>query len=311
MALKQEMQQLSRYPDGGSYNLTQALADKHQITTKSITLGNGSNDILEMIARVFLSKEDETIFSQYSFAVYYLASQAASSTMNIIPAKAYGHDLNAMLKAVTDKTKVIWIANPNNPTGTWLNKTDLHAFIEAIPKHIIVVVDEAYIEYVLDTDFPDASLWLEEFNNLIVTRTFSKAYGLASLRVGYALSHPDIADLLNRVRQPFNVNSFAQTAALAALKDTDFIQKSIDFNQKSMQQLTQAFNDLNLSYIKSVGNFVLVDLNQPAIPINNALQQRGIITRPVANYGLPRHLRISLGLTNENEAFINALKKVI
>jgi len=309
--LNQAMKDLNYYPDGSHYDLRHALADKHQISPTSITIGNGSNDILDMIARVFLSQNNATIFSQYAFAVYYLASQSVNAEMNIIPAKDYGHDLNAMLRAISNKTQVIWIANPNNPTGTWLNKQDLYQFIQAVPKNIIVVVDEAYIEYVIADDFPDASLWLSEFKNLIITRTFSKAYGLAALRVGYALSHPDIANLLNRVRQPFNVNHFAQIAAIAALKDQDFVQKSVQFNQQGMQQLTTGFNALGLSYIESVGNFILLDLKQDASLIDLALQQQGIITRPVANYGMPNHLRISIGLNNHHQKLLDTLKKVL
>lgn len=302
---------LSRYPDGSGYELTSALAKKYQIDPNMITLGNGSNDILDMIARVFLAPKDESLFSQYAFAVYALSSQAVGAILKIVPAKQYGHDLEAMFNAITDKTKVIWIANPNNPTGTWLDADALHSFLKTVPQHIIVVIDEAYIEYVTDTTFPDSRLWLPEFANLIVTRTFSKAYGLAALRVGYSLSNPDIADLLNRVRQPFNVNALAQKAACIALSDQAFIQKTVTLNQQGMQQMQQGLENLNCTLIPSRGNFILIDFNQDVSKIDFALQKKGIITRPVANYGLMTHLRISLGLEDENKKCLEALEQVL
>jgi len=301
----------ARYPDGSGYELTAALAKKHQIKASSITLGNGSNDLLEMVARVFLTTDDETIFSQYAFAVYYLASQAVGATIKIVPAMDYGHDLDGFLTAITNKTKVIWIANPNNPTGTWLNKTKLKDFLKTVPPHIIVVVDEAYIEYVNETEYPNSSLWLSEFENLMVMRTFSKVYGLASLRVGYCLSSPALADLLNRVRQPFNVNMLAQKAACIALTDQDFVAKSVKLNQQSMQQMAEGLTKIGCQIIPSVGNFILVDIGRPAAPIDLKLQQQGVITRSVENYGLINHLRISLGLAEENQKCLAILAEVL
>ena len=214
---------LSRYPDGNGFKLKQALANKHSIAADCITLGNGSNDILEMVARAFVTNEHQVIYSQHSFAVYPIVTQAVGAEHVVIPAKDWGHDLAAMLDAVTDKTRLMFIANPNNPTGTWVNSLELKSLIENVPEHVIVLVDEAYFEYARsEANYPDSSLWLNEFNNLIVTRTFSKAYGLAGLRIGYGLSHPDIANLLNRVRQPFNNNSLALVAAEAALQDKEY-----------------------------------------------------------------------------------------
>ncbi len=309
-AMRGEIGEASRYPDGGGFALRAALAAKHGVKASQITLGNGSNDILDIIARVFLFAGRESLFSQYAFAVYPISSQAVGATLMVAPARDYGHDLDAMAGMVNDNTGVVWIANPNNPTGTHLTGNGLHDFIAALPKSVIVVVDEAYIEYAA-AGHPDASQWLEAFPNLIVTRTFSKAYGLASLRVGYSLSHPDVADLLNRVRHPFNVNAMAQAAALAALGDQAFIERSIELNSAGMRQLTEGFAAMGLAHIPSAGNFVTVDLGRSATEVDQALLREGCITRPVANYGMPNHLRVSIGLEAENARLLAALKKVL
>jgi histidinol-phosphate aminotransferase len=303
---------LDRYPDGGGYALRQALASKHAIDPAGITLGNGSNDVLDMVARAFLGPGRESLFSQYAFAVYAISSQAVGADLVQAPAKAYAHDLQAMAERLSARTRVIWIANPNNPTGTWLSRAALRGFLQQVPGHIIVVVDEAYLEYVDRPEYPDASAWLADFPNLIVTRTFSKAYGLASLRVGYGLSHPDLADLLNRVRQPFNVNGLAQVAALAALQDQAFIEETVQVNRAGMQQLCAGFERLGLAYIPSVGNFVTLDLrDRSGVEVDRALLREGCITRPIGGYGLPNHLRISVGLASENARFLKALEKVL
>ena len=310
-AIKAALPDLSRYPDGGGFELRQALAQKHGIEAERITLGNGSNDVLDMVARVFLTPDTESLFSQYAFAVYPISSQAVGADLIAAPARDYGHDLTAMRERVTPKTRVVWIANPNNPTGTWVDKEALYAFIRDLPTDVIVVVDEAYTEYVDQPDYPDASQWLDEFPNLIVTRTFSKAYGLASLRVGYSLSHSDVADLLNRVRQPFNVNSLALVGALAALQDPVFIERSVEANRVGMAQLVAGVEQLGLSYIPSVGNFLTVDFKREAGPIDQALLRLGCITRPLANYGMPNHLRLTVGLQEENERLLNGLREVL
>jgi histidinol-phosphate aminotransferase len=303
--------ELSRYPDGGGYRLRQRLAQRHGVDPACITLGNGSNDVLDMVARVFLSPAVESLCSQYAFAIYPISSQAVGARLVIAPATNYGHDLDRMLQMVTPRTRVVWIANPNNPTGTWLSAQVLSAFFEQLPAHVIVVLDEAYSEYVEEADYPDGATWLERFPNLVVTRTFSKVYGLASLRIGYGLSNPALADLLNRVRQPFNVNTLAQSAALAALDDQDFIQRSIVLNQRGMQQYRQGFETLGLAYIPSVANFITVDVGEDSSKIDRALLHEGCITRPIANYGLPNHLRITIGLEEENDRLLNAMRKVL
>ena len=305
------LEDLALYPDGGGFMLRSALAEKHQVSMNQITLGNGSNDVLDMIARVFLSPGREAIFSEYAFAVYPISTQAVGATACVAKASDYGHDLEAMQALISDKTGVIFIANPNNPTGTWLKAEPLKAFIDSVPEHVIVVVDEAYVEYVDQPDYPDATQWLSEYPNLIVTRTFSKAYGLAALRIGYSLSHPEVTDLLNRVRQPFNVNTLAQAAALISLDDEEHLKLAVETNRLGMLQYEKAFKSLALNWIPSVGNFITVDLGRDAAEIDKALLMEGVITRPVANYGLPHHLRISIGLEEQNERCINALTKIL
>lgn len=303
---------LSRYPDGNGFSLKKALSDKHDISPESITLGNGSNDVLEMTAHALVTPEHEVIYAQHSFAVYPIVTQAVGAEHVVVPAAEWGHDLPAMLDAISDKTKLIFVANPNNPTGTWLNKNDLRNFVENVPEHIIVLIDEAYFEYaIMEENYPDCSSWLDEFPNLIVTRTFSKAYGLAGLRVGYSMSHPDVANLLNRVRQPFNNNSLALVAAETALEDEAYIKQSVEINFAGMKQLMLAFDDMGLEFIPSKGNFICVNFEQPADGIYQSLLESGVIVRPIANYGMPNHLRVSIGTEKENSRFINELGKIL
>lgn len=301
--------ELTRYPDGNGFTLKSALAAHYAIEANQITLGNGSNDVLELIARTVVSPADEVIFSQYAFAVYSLVTQAIGARAIIAPAKDYGHDLDAMSVRVTDNTRLIFIANPNNPTGSCLEQADIKAFLERIPDSVVVVLDEAYVEY----NQPDTNSidWLAEHPNLVITRTFSKAYGLASLRVGYSLSHPDMADMLNRIRQPFNVNSLALAAAKAALADQDYIARSQISNRVGMQQLITGLAELGLNVIPSSANFVTVDVKTAGQKVFQQLLQQGVITRPVDNYGLPQHLRISIGTEQENQRCLEALATIV
>jgi histidinol-phosphate aminotransferase len=310
-AIERELDQLTRYPDGGAFELRRALAQRHDVDPACVTVGNGSNDVLDMIARTFLWAGRESLFSEHAFAVYPLSSTAVGATLVQAPARDYGHDLDAMRGLLSDRTGVVWIANPNNPTGTRLGRDALRPFVEAVPGDVIVVIDEAYFEYVDADDHPDTSQWLDDFPNLVVTRTFSKAYGLAALRVGYGLSHPDIADLLNRVRQPFNVDSLAQAAAIAALQDGDYLRRSVEMNRRVMAQLIEGIERLGLGFIPSSGNFLTIDLGRDAAPVDQALLQQGVVTRPIANYGLPRHLRVSIGLPQEIERFLATLERVL
>ncbi len=308
-AAQAAISQLHRYPDSNGFFLKQALATKLKVTPQQITLGNGSNDLLELLARTFAGPDSQVIFSQYAFVVYPIATQAVGATAVVTPANAYGHDLDAMLTAINDTTRLIYIANPNNPTGNYLTPDALQRFLAQVPERVIVVLDEAYFEYA-EHDADHAIAWLAQFRNLVVTRTFSKAYGLASLRVGYSVSDPAIADLLNRVRQPFNVNAIALAAAEAALADDVYLQRSVELNRAGMAQLEAYFERAGFTYIPSKGNFITFDLEQPALPVYQQLLQEGVIVRPIVPYGLPNHLRVSVGLESENQRFIDAMQKL-
>ena len=302
---------ISRYPDGNGFRLKAALAACHGVDNEQITLGNGSNDVLELIARSILTPAHEVIFAQHSFAVYQLVTQAAGARAVVVPARNWGHDPVAMRESVTGRSRLMFIANPNNPTGTWLCKKELHQLLQSVPENLVVVVDEAYFEYVEDPEYPDSMKWLHDFPNLVVTRTFSKVHGLAGLRIGYGVSHRDLADLMNRVRQPFNVNTLALAAAEAALQDMTHIEQSVSVNRSGMQQLIGGFNGMGLEYIPSAGNFICVDLKKPAQEIYTKLLHEGVIVRPIASYGMPNHLRVTVGLPEENARFLEALGKIL
>lgn len=310
-ALKGGFAQLSRYPDANGFLLKKKLAALHQVSPEMITLGNGSNDILELVARAFSDASSEVIYSQYAFVVYALAAQAVGAKAVVTQAKEWGHDLQAMAAAITDRTRLIFLANPNNPTGTHFNAAELEAFLEAVPSQVIVVLDEAYAEYVSVEDYPDGLEFMARYDNLVVTRTFSKAYGLAALRVGYCMANAQITDVLNRIRQPFNVGSMGLSAACAALEDQVYLDQSVALNQCGMVQLEVGFQQLKLDYIPSIGNFITVDLKRDALPVYQALLAKGVIVRPVANYGMPQQLRVSIGLEAENQRLIDALGAVI
>ncbi len=306
-AIQAILPELALYPDGNGFQLKQALAKKYAVDVDQITLGNGSNEILELVARAFLTPEHEVVFSQHAFAVYPIVTQAMGATAVVAPALNYGHDLDAMFEGITKKTRLVFIANPNNPTGTLLSQASLERFIGALPDTCVCVLDEAYFEFVSRAESINSIDWLKKFPNLLITRTFSKAYGLAGLRVGYGLSSPQLADILNRVRQPFNNNSLALAAAEAALADDEHLQQTIKVNALGMQQLTDGFKNLGLEWTPSAGNFVLVDLKQAGQPVYEALLRKGVIVRPVGVYELPDHLRISIGTEAENEVFLQAL----
>jgi histidinol-phosphate aminotransferase len=316
-AIAKAAREIGLYPDGGGFALKQALAKKYSWPLEGITLGNGSNDVLVMLAEAFLTPQSEAVYSQYAFAVYPIAVQATGATARVAPANPpthampLGHDLDAIAKLVNERTRLVFIANPNNPTGTWLEEAPLRKFVASLPERTLVVIDEAYVEYVEHAGFPDASRWLSAHPNLVVTRTFSKAYGLAGLRVGYALSHAGVADLLNRVRQPFNVNSIALAAARAALDDTEHLKKSLATNRAGMAQLRAGCDTLGLRYLPSAGNFLLVDCARPAGPVYEAMLRQGVIVRPVGNYQLPNHLRLTIGTMAQNERMLSALQQAL
>jgi histidinol-phosphate aminotransferase len=315
-AMRAEVQDMWLYPDGNGFDLKQQLAARHGVAMNQITLGNGSSDVLEFAVRVFVGPGDEVLFSEHSFALYPLLTQAVGGTPVMAPAKNWGHDLQALQERIGEKTRVIFIANPNNPTGTWLGAGELEAFVQAVPREVLVVIDEAYFDYAIDpdtgaTDYPDTTAWVAHYPNLMVARTFSKSYGLAGLRVGYAVSQPPLADLMNRVRPPFNVNGMALAAAVAALDDEEHLQRSVRLNADGLKQLVEGFHALGLDYIPSVGNFISVDTGRSAAPLYEALLREGVIVRPVANYGMPNHLRVTVGTAEENARFLSALKKVL
>ncbi|MCK9605023.1 MAG: histidinol-phosphate transaminase [Methylomonas sp.] len=310
-AIQASLPELTRYPDGSGFSLKTALSQKWGIAPEQITLGNGSSEILELVMRTFVSPDHEVIFAQHAFALYPILTQAVGARARVVPAKDFGHDLPAMLAAVNDKTRVVFIANPNNPTGTLLARQDVENFITALPAHVLCVLDEAYYEFVDPAVRAESLHWPRRYANLIVTRTFSKAYGLAGLRIGYGISSVDVADLLNRVRQPFNSNMLALVAAEAALSDTEYLAETLLVNTIGMAQLTDAFQGMGLDWIPSSGNFVSVDLKQDALSIYDALLSKGVIVRPIANYEMPRHLRVSIGTERENQLFIAALREVL
>ncbi|MGX3020581.1 histidinol-phosphate transaminase [Ursidibacter sp. B-7004-1] len=310
-AIQAQLADLTRYPDANGYYLKEVIAKKFGVALNQITLGNGSNDLLELIAHTFATEQDEIIFSQYAFIVYPLVSQAINAKSIVISAKDYGHDLDAFIAAITPKTKLIYVANPNNPTGTFLTHQQIAEFLAKVPENVIVVLDEAYTEFTHPDERVDSFKLLQQHSNLVICRTLSKAYGLAGLRIGYAVSNNEIADLFNRVRQPFNCNSLALAAAIAVMQDDAFVTQVAENNRIEMARYEQFFQQNGLEYIRSKGNFITVDLKQPAAPIYEKLLHQGVIVRPIAGYGMPNHLRISIGLPEENDRFFNALLNVL
>ena len=305
-AIAETMADLGRYPDSNGFALKSALSAKFNVPVDWITLGNGSNDILELAAAALLSPGRSCVYAQHSFAVYALATQARGARAIVVPAKNLGHDVDAMASAIAADTALVYIANPNNPTGTHLPAQTLAGFLARVAPQVVVVIDEAYNEYLPPERRFDSVQWVHEYPNLLISRTFSKAYGLAGLRVGYGLAQPALTDLLNRVRQPFNVNAVAQAAALAALQDRAFLEQSYQLNVAGMQQIIDGFRRLQLDSVPSYGNFVLVKVGD-AVGVYHQLLRRGVIVRPVANYDLPEWLRITIGLRDENERFLQAL----
>lgn len=310
MAMMDALDDIARYPDGNSVVLRDAVCEKFKVTPSQLVFGNGSNDILELAARAFLAPGDEAVYSQHAFAVYSLVTQAVGAKGVVVPAKQFGHDLDGMLKAITPKTRMVFVANPNNPTGTLIGKLELKKFISAVPKHVLIMLDEAYDEYLTDELKAESIGWLGEFDNLVISRTFSKAYGLAGLRVGFGVTSKEIADLMNRVRQPFNVNSIAQAAAVASLADDEFVERTRALNQAGMVQITQGLQRLGLSFIPSFANFVSFKVND-APRVYERLLNQGVIVRPIANYEMPDYLRVSIGLFSENARFLEVLATAI
>lgn len=295
---------IERYPD--QFDLIRAVAKRCGLEQNQVVLGNGSNDVLDLIARVFLAPGRSAVFAQHAFAVYPLATLSTGAELIPTPAKNYGHDLTAMRAAIRPDTRIVWIANPNNPTGNFLPYREVRAFLESVPKEVVVVLDEAYNEYLPPADREDTAGWIKDFPNLVVTRTFSKIYGLAGLRVGYALASAEVADLMNRVRQPFNVNNLAIAAAVAALDDDEFVNASYELNRLGMAQVVAGLQKLGLEFIPSSGNFVTFKVSEAAA-VNQKLLKQGVIVRPIGGYGLPDWLRVTIGSEPENARFLEAL----
>ena len=315
-AMQAALAESGLYPDGSGHALKQALAARYGLSPAQLTLGNGSNDVLVLLAEAFLTPGTEAVYSQYCFAVYPLAVQATGARAVVVPAHPathatmpLGHDLDAMLAAITPATRLVFIANPNNPTGTWVEAAAIESFMARVPATALVVLDEAYFEYAVGAGCGDGLVWLARFPNLVVVRTFSKAYGLAALRVGFAASHPEVADVLNRIRQPFNVNSIALEGARAGLADQGHITRSVALMAAERPRLARELAARGLPVLPSAGNFVLVNIGSAAraAALNDHLLRRGVIVRPVGNYGLAGHLRITVGRTEENSRLLEGI----
>ncbi|MRD71729.1 histidinol-phosphate transaminase [Rhodocyclus tenuis] len=307
-AVERELGTLERYPD--DFELKSALAERHGLPRECIVLGNGSNDVLDLLARVFLAPGTSAVFSQHAFAVYPLASRSAGAELIAVPARDFGHDLNAMLAAIRPDTRVVWIANPNNPTGTFLAADELVGFLEKVPANVAVVIDEAYNDYLPPAERIDSTAWLARFPNLVVCRTFSKIYGLAGLRIGYGLADAGVADLMNRVRQPFNCNNLALAAAVAALGDDEFLAKSYAVNVAGIEQISAGLTRLGRRFIPAHGNFITFHVGDAAA-VNERLLRQGVIVRPIAGYGMPEWLRVTIGLERDNARFLEALAQAL
>lgn len=306
---------INYYPDGGGFALRNKLAEKHQVDADNITLGNGSNDILELVTRAFLTPQHSAVFSQHSFAVYPIVVQAVGARANVAAAfpesheaMPLGHDPAALLAQIDDDTRIVFIANPNNPTGTWLTPSVLEDLFNNIRQNIIIVLDLAYTEYMDEDLKPPLQRWLKQFPNLLVAQTFSKVYALAGLRIGYSISNPEIAGILNRVRQPFNTNMLAQAAAIASLDDVAHVDKSVAMNTAGKSFLEKSFAEMSLDYLPSMGNFIALNVRQNGVALYQKMLQHGVIVRPVANYAMPEYLRITIGTQQQNQRFVDTLK---
>lgn len=309
-AMRLAIEQAHLYPDGSAYELKAALAAKWRVSMDAIVIGNGSNDLLDYVAMAYLAPGTSAVYAQHCFAVYPITTQARGATGIKVPAQAYGNDLDAMLAAIRTDTRMLFLANPNNPTGTFTPYAQIHAFLKKVPAHVIVVLDEAYNEFLPHELRVDTTAWLNEFPNLVLTRTFCKIYGLAGLRCGYMLAHPQVCDMVNRVRAPFNVNAIAQAAALAALGDEDFVNRTFENNRAGMAQLIAGCNELGLEFIPSYGNFLTINVGNGPV-VFDGLLTRGVIVRPIVGYELPKHVRVTIGLPEENARFLAALKDVL
>jgi histidinol-phosphate aminotransferase len=312
-AIESAISELSRYPDGAGFDLKAELSERLKVQPEQLTLGNGSSDILAFIVGTFVNDGDSVVVSEHAFSIYGLLTKAVGGRTIEVPARGFGHDLQAMAAAIESDTKIVFVTNPNNPTGTWNPADELIEFLDAVPEQVLVLLDEAYFEYVKVDDYLSGIGLLNRYPNLVVARTFSKAFGLAALRVGFGVSSPELAGIMNRIRLPFNVNSFAQAAALAALKDEAHLQEAVATNDRGMALITSELESLGLEYIPSAGNFLSfkVPTGVSAHELYEQMLALGVIIRPIASYGMPDYLRVSIGTDAENRTFLTALKKVL
>ncbi len=309
-AMRGAVPELHRYPDGGGFYLKNALAAHHGLKPGNFVLGNGTNEVLEILAHAYLDPGDPVVFSEGAFIVYHIVSQLSSCEIRRARMRDYHQDLDAMAALVCEKTKIVFLANPNNPTGTAVNGRALRAFLEKIPPATLVAVDEAYCHYAHLEDYPDATEMLAEFPNLIAVRTFSKAYGLAGLRVGYGVADAEVAQAMESVREPFNVNSLALAAAQAALGDVEHVERTVAANAEGREYFVYELAAMGLPFVPTQGNFLMVEVGD-GMRAYEGLLREGVIVRPVAGYGFPRHVRISIGTPQENEQMVRALSKVL
>ncbi len=310
-AMRACLKEVNRYPDGGGFELTRALSRKFDMPAESILLGNGSNELIEIIVRTFLRPGEEVVSARGAFIVYLLVTQAAGGKNVVVPMKEDTHDLPAMATAVTERTRLVFIANPNNPTGTWVTRTAVDRFLRSIPAHVTVVMDEAYHEYVSRRSVPDTLGYIREGRPVISLRTFSKAYGLAGLRIGYLFGPPRHVAEMNKVRQPFNTNSLAQAAAVAALDDERHLRRVVRVNRREKRLLEEELGKLGLPTLPSEANFLLVQVGRDGGEVYQELLRKGVITRPMGGYGYPHHLRVTVGTPDENRIFLETIREVL
>lgn len=309
-ALSQNFDEFSRYPDGGTWCLREKLARYLNIENDEIVIGNGSNELIEFIARGFINEGDTVISSEYAFLVYPLLTKVCNGKYIEVPMKDFRYDLEAIARVVDEKTRVIFLANPNNPTGTYFTKSEFESFLDVIPSDVIVCLDEAYVDFVDKSDYPNGLDYFRR-GNVIVLRTFSKAFGLAGFRIGYAVAHKDVITYFNKIRQPFNVNAPAQIAACAALDDKDYISRTIEVTNSGKKYLCDEFDRLGLTYLKSQTNFILVKVNMDSKKFFNECLKRGVVLRDMKAYKLDDYVRVTVGTMDENKKAITVIEKVL
>ncbi len=310
-AIAAEAKSLNRYPDGQCFYLRQELAKRLKVAPEQLIFGNGSDEIIVMAIRAFVEPGNEVVIAKPSFLIYEIAAKLAGAKIKAVPLRNFFYDLDNMKRAVTEKTKMIFIGNPDNPAGTYVTHSEILDFLSNLRRDIIIFFDEAYFEYVLEKDYPDTLKLLSDYKNVIITRTFSKLYGLAGLRVGYGIADKEVVEILNRVREPFNVNSVAQAAALACLKDQAYYQRVVRYTHKQKKIIYAALEKLNLLFRESAANFILLDVKRNSSEVAREMLKRGVIVRDMSPWGLRNFIRLTIGMENENKRFLEVLKEVL